>query len=114
MIFLVSLVLFLADSASEVASDAVTDTTGISVMVGALVPLVISLIIRTTWQRPAQEIAAFGTCIVAALIIAWLKGELTSAAPVEAFGVVYALARASYLTVWKPTTIAPKLEAATS
>lgn len=95
------------------ASDTVTDTTGLSALIGLVIPLLISVIIRTRWKRSAQELAAFAVCIAAAIVLALLKQELTSTTPIEAFGIIYASARATYLAVWKPSDIAPTIERAT-
>lgn len=85
-----------------------------SALAGIVMPLVLSVIIQTGWSKAAQELAAFAACGVAAGVIAWLDGSLSGQTPVEAFGILYAATRASYLALWKPTDIAPRIERATS
>lgn len=90
-----------------------TDTSTVSAITGLLIPLLIAVIIRTGWKRSYQEAAAFGTCAAAAVVIGISTGSLNSSAPVEAFGVVYTTARATFLLVWKPSGTADKIEKAT-
>lgn len=86
------------------------DSSGIAIIVGALLPMAISVINRVDWQRSYKEIAAFATCIAAALATSIVSGQLSGIAPVEAFAIIYTTARATYLVVWKPTGVSPAIE----
>src|SRR5512141_3096611 len=86
----------------------------ISGVIGFLLPLVISLLNQTKWSSKLKSSVAFTCCVIAALITTWIKGDLNFTDIVGSAGVIFTVAQASYLGLWRPTNVAPTIEAATS
>lgn len=86
----------------------------ISGVIGFLLPNGIALLNQVSWSAQLKSIIAFVLCVLAAIITTWIKGDLNFTDIVGSAGVIYTVAMASYVGLWKPTKIAPTIEAATS
>lgn len=86
--------------------------------VGAVLPLLIAVVQRPNWSTRSKQIVAVVASLIAGVITVaaadgWAQfqqGKLTTATIV---GVLLA-AQTSYDVLWKPTKLAPVIEAATS
>lgn len=86
----------------------------ISGVVGFLLPHAIALLNQTHWSAKLKSIVAFCCCLIAAIATTWIKGDLNFTDVVASAGTIFVVARSSYAGLWKPTGIAPTIEAATS
>lgn len=83
-----------------------------------LLPLAISAIIRRGWNDGQKAVAAFLIALLWTVVGLVVKGELTwEYVSIETIGVtalkIVALTIPFYYGFWKPTGVAPKIEAAT-
>jgi uncharacterized membrane protein YoaK (UPF0700 family) len=85
----------------------------ISAIVGAFLPLAIAVIQKTDWSQAVKSIVALAACVVAALITVAIEGNFNFDDIVTSLSVVYALAMVSYHSLWKPTNVAPAIQAKT-
>jgi hypothetical protein len=81
--------------------------------VGFFSPLVIAVIQQTRWSARRQSLVAFAFYVVVAAVTAWLQGIFTGFGLVTAFLVIFVTAATAYRNLWKPTGVAPAIEAAT-
>lgn len=81
--------------------------------VGFFSPLVIAVIQQSRWSPRRQAIVAFLFYLVVAAVTAWLQGIFTAFGIVTAFLVIFVTAATAYRNLWKPTGIAPAIQAAT-
>lgn len=83
-------------------------------IVGFLMPALIAAINRRMWSSAAKAVCAFVLCIVAAGVTAFLTGDFDDTDDlVTAALAVFGAAITTYHFWWKPSGIAPKIEAAT-
>jgi len=92
----------------------VTDLVMWSLIVGFTMPLVISVIQQPKWADPLRASVTFVACAIAGGGTAYFAADLDGRTFVSSSLVVLTTALATYKSFWKPTTIAPKIEAATS
>lgn len=85
-----------------------------SAVLGFVLPLAVAFINQSHWTKPLRGIVAFLISLFAAFIEVWLRGEVTLTNWVRSALVVFLAAIATYNLWWKPSLIAPKIEAATS
>ena len=83
-------------------------------IVGFFLPIAASVVIQQKWSRQLKSIAGFLCCVAAAVGTAYFTGLLDPTDIARCFLIIWTLAIASYYGFWKPTEIAPKIEAATS
>ncbi|WGM21876.1 hypothetical protein QEH68_06795 [Paenarthrobacter sp. OM7] len=81
--------------------------------VGFFSPPVISVIQQTRWSARRQSIVAFLFYVVVATVTAYLMGIFTNVGIVVSILVIFITAGNSYKLLWKPTGVAPAIEAAT-
>lgn len=82
--------------------------------VGFFSPLVIAVIQQSGWSPRRQSIVAFLFYIAVATVTAWLAGIFSTAGIVVAVLVIFVTAGNSYKLLWKPTGVAPAIQAVTS
>lgn len=82
-------------------------------LVGALLPLAISLLKQASWSTQQKRVAAAVVSVVAAVVTYFIEqggwvgwGELVASA-----GVIYALAQVTYMGFWEGTDIEQKAAA---
>ncbi|QDK01909.1 membrane protein [Arthrobacter phage Vibaki] len=81
--------------------------------VGFFSPPVIAVIQQSRWSARRQSIVAFLFYLVVAAVTAWLNGIFTAVGLVTAVLLVFVIASTAYKNLWKPTGVAPAIEAAT-
>lgn len=91
-----------------------TDLDMWSGIVGFVAPAVVAVIVRSAWPSWARALVTLAVCVAGGGITAALTGNLEGASPARAVLVVLFTALAFYRLWWHPSTIAPKIEAATS
>lgn len=85
-----------------------------SLLVGFFLPLGISVVQQPRWPDGLRAVCTFVLCAVAGLGTAYFQGDLTGRRVISAVLLVLVAALTSYRNFWKPTRLAPALEAATS
>ena len=85
-----------------------------SLVVGFLLPPVLSIIMQSHWSDQVQAVVAFVACLLAGAGTAYFQGDLTAKRWVEASLVVLVTTIATYKGFWKPTRVSPTIEAATT
>lgn len=85
-----------------------------ALIVGFLLPPVLSILIQTGWSAQVQSVVAFLAAALAGAGTAYFQGDLTGKRFVEAALVVLVTTIATYKGFWKPTKVSPTIEAATS
>ena len=79
-------------------------------IVGALAPLLIAVLVQTPWSSQVKSWAAFGVCLAAAAVTAYVRGTINwQDIGVTTVAIVTA-AQATYHGLWKPSNIAPSIE----
>ncbi len=96
------------------------DTTGLSnielwtIVVAFFSPVVLSVINQPGWSEKTKAVVAFLYCLVVGTITAYLTGATTGADVVTTVLIVLVITISTYKGFWKPTGIAPSIEAKTS
>jgi hypothetical protein len=86
----------------------------INALIGFFLPLVVSVFQHykfPTWFRVA---IAAATSLAAGVFSTWAEGKLDWTNWGTAAIIIFTTSQLTYVTVWKPTGIAPKVEEATS
>jgi hypothetical protein len=78
-------------------------------------PIILAFIIQSGWSRAVQSTFAFLFSVAATTVGIWLHGDFNGVTDwVTSFMTVFAMSIPFYYGFWKPTGIAPRVEAATS
>lgn len=85
-----------------------------TILVGFLLPNAIALVNQSHWAKPLKAIVSFAVCIVTAIIDVLIQGNWNGHDIGRTLVLVAFVAYTSYQLFWKPSTIAPQIEAATS
>ena len=85
-----------------------------ALVAGFLSPPVIALIQQTHWREQLRALLTFVWSLVLGAITLWINGGFTGHRYVEVALTILVTAIATYKGLWKPTSIAPKIEAATT
>lgn len=93
-----------------------TPNTGLDLLIGGtLVPFVISVINQThRWSSQVRGSVAFAVCLLAAVALARLHGELTPAGWEASAVAVTGAAVVMYREIWKPSGLAGLVESTTN
>lgn len=94
--------------------DVLTDGAMWAIIVGFLTPPVLSIIQRPTWAQHWRAILTFVWCAVTGAITAYFASAFTGKSIITSILLVLVTAIATYKGLWKPTSISPKIETATS
>lgn len=84
-----------------------------SLIVGTLLPLVVAVVQRRTWPDWLRSAIMVAVSALAAAGTAYFQGDLTGRRFVEAGLVIIVATIATYQGLWKPTGVAPAIEAKT-
>lgn len=85
------------------------------VLAGIGLPLVLSVIMQSNWSRPTQSAVSVGASLLVSLVAVLLQDESIIIPDIIIRGLeVFAFTIVSYYGVYKPTKIAPTLEAKTN
>jgi uncharacterized membrane protein len=85
-----------------------------TILVGFLLPIVVALVNQTHWSKPLRAIVSFAICIVVAICDVLIQGNWNGHDLTRTLVLVAFVAYTSYTLFWKPSAIAPTIEAATS
>lgn len=91
----------------------IVDSAGYLLLTGTVLPLVISLIVRSRWSARTKSVVAAGVCFAGAAAVCWQAGVVEPTDILGAFVVVLTVTKALYDGFWRPTGIAPAIERAT-
>jgi ABC-type thiamin/hydroxymethylpyrimidine transport system permease subunit len=104
-----------AYAAGLFGSPVVLDTVSWGLILGVLTPLVTAVAQRPRWSTRTRTLVGVGVSIVVGVLTCLANGDIRSGQTVlSTIAVVLVAAQATYLGMWKPSLIAPKLESATS
>lgn len=84
-----------------------------SAIVAFFVPIVMSLLLQTSWSKELKAVLFFAVSLIAAGGTAYFQGDLTGKRWLDSALVIVPAAAAFYHGLWKPT-IAPIIEEATN
>ena len=91
-----------------------SSTAGIGLLIGAALPLLISIINRSSWSPRVQSVVALVLCFIGAAVSTLFVDGIDLSDPgldlVAYFGTVYGAAMVMYSRFWKPTGVAPTIE----
>ena len=84
-------------------------------VLSALAPLVVALLNRPSWSAGRKQLVALAVSVGLAVVALAVTGGFTSGQDVATVVLaVVGATQAAYALVWKPTGVAPAVEAATS
>lgn len=90
-----------------------TQFTQVAALVGTFLPLLIAVIQRQNWRNSIRVAVGVAACALAAVVTSYTKGQLNLHDLATSAFIIFTLTKTTYLSVWKPSGIAPKIEAAT-
>lgn len=87
-----------------------------TLIVGFLLPPLLAIVQQPSWSAPLRSIVMFVACIIAGIGTVYFTddGSFTKERLISSFLLVMVTAISTYKGLWQTTTIAPKIEAATS
>lgn len=91
-----------------------TDLEMYALIVGFLLPPVLSVVQQSGWSDRLRAVVAFLACALAGAGTAYFQGDLTGRRFVSASLVVLVTALATYRNLWKPTGVSPAIETKTN
>lgn len=92
----------------------ITDLLMYAALVGFFLPPVLAIVIQTGWSDRVKAVVAFVACLVAGAGTAYFEADLDGRTWVSASLIVLTTGLATYRNFWKPTGVAPAIEAATN
>lgn len=85
-----------------------------SALVGAVLPPLIAVVNSPRYPKWIRGVLSVLLALLAAAITCWLKGDLSTGAYAHSVLLVLTATLVTYHTFWKPSSIAPSIEVATS
>lgn len=85
-----------------------------SAIVAFFVPPVVALVNQQKWSSKAKAAVFFTVSVIAAGGTSYFQGDLTGKRWLDSALVIVAAGTAFYHGLWKPTNVAPTIEASTS
>ena len=83
-----------------------TKTQLIAIVVGALMPLLISFVKQKSFPRWANMLIAIGACIAAGVVTAWANEQLYWGVDLwTTIGIVFVAAQATYAAYWRDSGV---------
>lgn len=108
------LIMLVASDVVVRESEVISDAQMWSLIVGFGLPLLVAMIQQPKWSNPVRVTVTVLSSIVAGGGTAYFAGEFTGRSVLSCALVVCVAAIATYQNLWKPTRVAPAIEAATS
>lgn len=84
-----------------------------SALVAFFLPLLVAVVNRQAWSSAMKSITFFAASLIAAAGTAYFQGDLTGKRWLDSALIIVAAGTAFYHGLWKPTKVAPEIEAAT-
>lgn len=85
-----------------------------TILVGFLLPLAVAMVNQSHWSKILRAIVSFAICIVVAIVDVLIQGNWNSHDLTRTLVLIAFVAYTSYQLFWRPSAIAPTIEAATS
>jgi|GEM_PF-1518238 len=85
-----------------------------SFLVGVFLPMAIAFVTQAHWSAMAKGIATFVVSLIAAIGTAYFAGQLNRGDIVSSLLIILVMATLTYQTFYRPSGVAPKIEAATT
>jgi hypothetical protein len=85
-----------------------------SALVGFGVPPLVAVFVQSSWPSWVKALFTFGVCALGGGVTAALTGYMGGMSPARSVLVVLFSALTFYRMFWRPSAIAPKIEAATN
>lgn len=85
-----------------------------TILVGFLMPILVALVNQTHWSKPLRAVVSFAICIVVAIADVLIQGSWNGHDLTRTLVLIAFVAYTSYQLFWRPSNIAPAIEAATS
>jgi hypothetical protein len=85
-----------------------------ALIVGFVAPLLIAVLQRPTWPDWLRSLVTVCFCAIAGTGTVYFTGNLTGRSILSATLLVFVTSIAAYKGLWKPTSVAPRIEAKTS
>jgi hypothetical protein len=96
-------------------SENTMDVNPVDLLIGsAVMPPVIALLNQRSWAPPLKGIIALVACLIAAVVVEFVRGPVALTGWRDTAIVVAGTAFASYKLWWQPAGVAPAIEGATS
>lgn len=95
-------------------TDMLTTADRWTILVAFLLPNAIALINQTHWAPALKAVVSFVCCILTAIVDVIVQGNWNSKDFAGTLILIAFVAYTSYRLFWKPSTIAPTIEAVTS
>lgn len=96
------------------AGDGLSNLAMWSLIVGALTPPLVAVIQQPKWNGTARTVFMLLAAVVDGVVISWLQGDLDFTRWANSALVAGVAIITAYYGIWKPTGVAPKIEAKTS
>jgi hypothetical protein len=81
-----------------------------SLLVGLFLPALVSIVNRAEWKSWVKAIVALLASVAVGTVTALLSGQFTGANWATSIGIVFGVSQAAYVTWWKGSDIAKKIE----
>jgi VIT1/CCC1 family predicted Fe2+/Mn2+ transporter len=91
-----------------------TDAQMYAAIIGFFLPLVMSVIIQTGWDKRAQAVLLFVVVLIVSVGTLYFTGQLEGRSLVSSVLLTFVTSIAAYHGLWKPTQVAPAIESATN
>lgn len=86
----------------------------VALVVGSLLPMLVAVVVRSSWPAWVKGAVAVGSSLVAGTVTALATGELgTAKGWVQSIVIVFGASMVTYKAFWQPTGIGPAIERAT-
>lgn len=85
----------------------------ISAAVGFFLPLLIAVIQKERWRQQIRVAVGVLACALAAIITTLVEGQFDGTHLATSAFTIFTLTKLTYLSVWKPSGIAAKVETST-
>lgn len=97
----------------DTATELLTTLDRWSMLVGTFLPVLIAVVNRHRWPGWAKLLVSAAMCAVAAGVTVYLQGKWNSHDVIGSLILVAFFSYASYTWAWKPSGVAPAIEAKT-
>jgi uncharacterized membrane protein YgdD (TMEM256/DUF423 family) len=91
-----------------------TDAQMYAAVIAFFLPLLMSVIIQTGWDKRIQAILLFVAVLIVSVGTLFFTGQLEGRSLISSILLTFVTAIAAYHGLWKPTQVAPAIESATN
>ena len=94
--------------------EGLSDYQMLSLLIGFVLPLVISVIQQPSWSKPLRAWVTLAVCVITGFLIVYTTGQLNGKSLVTSILIVLVAALATYSKFWKPSSLSPVIEQRTA